>query len=360
MFCWVLWEAIKSDLDEVYVFTDDEIIKSFVTKEYSWTKKCKVIERSAESATDVASTEFAMREFANKINSNYDIICLLQATSPLTTAYDINNVLTKITDERFDSALTVVNDKRFIWDKSGNPLNYDFNNRPRRQDFEGLLIENGAVYGTTKEQFKKSGVRIGGKIAVVPMPEDTLVELDEPKDWVVTEKLMESRLKKNKKIDAKIKALFLDVDGVFTSGKVAYGKDGELSKDFSFRDGMGLEILREALDIDVCIITGENSEIVAKRMEKLNIKECYLGVKDKFAILEKVLQEKEINKSEAAYIGDDVNDLVNMLSVGWSFAPLDAVDDVKSIADMLLTKKGGDEAIREVINFIIKYNSRSV
>lgn len=359
MFCWVLWEAIKSHLDEVYVFTDDEIIKDFVIKEYSWTKKCKVIERSPESATDVASTELAMREFVSKIDHDFDILFLLQATSPLTTAFDINSVLSKITDEGFDSALTVVNDKRFIWDKSGKSLNYDFNNRPRRQDFEGLLIENGAVYGTTKEQFTKSGVRIGGKIGVVPMPEDTLVELDEPKDWVVIEKLIENRLKKNKRIDTKIKTLFLDVDGVFTSGKVAYGKDGELSKDFSFRDGMGLEILREALDIDVCVITGESSEIVANRMEKLNIKEYYLGVKDKFAIMEKSLNEKGLDKSEAAYVGDDVNDIASMLSVGWSFSPLDAVDEVKSIADILLTKKGGDEAIREVVNFIIKYNKRS-
>jgi len=154
------------------------------------------------------------RNFVKKINGDYDILCLLQATSPLTTSSDIHNVLCMITEEKFDSALTVVQDKRFIWDKSGKPLNYDYTKRPRRQEFDGLLIENGAVYATTKEQFDRSKIRIGGKIGIVTMPDDTLVEIDEPRDWVIMEKLMENRLRQNKKLASKIKTLFLDVDGV--------------------------------------------------------------------------------------------------------------------------------------------------
>lgn len=344
----------------MYVFTDDEVISNYILKEYADNKKCKVMARSAESATDEASTETALKEFVKKIDGDYDILCLLQATSPLTTSSDIHNVLGMITHEKFDSALTVVQDKRFIWDKSGKPINYDYTKRPRRQEFDGLLIENGAVYATTKEQFDRSGIRIGGKIGIVTMPDDTLVEIDEPRDWVIMEKLMEHRLRQNKKLASKIKALFLDVDGVFTSGGVSYGESGELSKEFSVRDGMGLEILRDNTDVELFVMTAENSAIVASRMKKLNISNCYLNIKDKFAKVEEILMQRGLEKSEVAYIGDDVNDMANMLSVGWSFCPSDAMMEVRQSADIVLNNKGGREAIREAVNFIMNYNQRGV
>ncbi|NNK40647.1 MAG: cytidyltransferase, partial [Winogradskyella sp.] len=81
LFTWVLGEAIFSDLNEVYVYTDDEDIISFVNKEYHWTKKVKTLKRSKESATDKASTEKAILEFCEKIKYKFDIFCLLQATS---------------------------------------------------------------------------------------------------------------------------------------------------------------------------------------------------------------------------------------------------------------------------------------
>ena len=213
LFSWTLGEAIFSNLDKIYIFTDDENIIDFVKKEYTWTDKVEIMVRSQESATDTASTEMGMREFAERINYDFDILCLLQATSPLTSREDINNCLDKIIKENYDSALTVVNTMRFIWNENGESINYDFNNRPRRQDFKGLLVENGAVYTTTKEQFLQSGIRIGRKVAVVKMPEDTLTEIDEKEDWVIMEKLLENRLNKFKKGSKKIKLLVLDVDG---------------------------------------------------------------------------------------------------------------------------------------------------
>ena len=198
LFSWILGEAIFSNLDEIYIFTDDKDIIEYINKNYTWTEKVKIMERSEESATDTASTEFGMLELAKKIDYDFDILCLLQATSPLTTKEDINECLNKIEKENYNSALTVVNTMRFIWDENGKSINYDSNSRPRRQDFKGLLIENGAVYTTTKEQFKNSGVRIGGNIAIVKMSEDTLTEIDEKEDWIIIEKLIENRLSKFK------------------------------------------------------------------------------------------------------------------------------------------------------------------
>lgn len=359
LYQWCLGEAILSDLDEIYVFTDDNEIIENIKQEYTWTSKVKTLNRSTESALDTASTEEAMLEFSRKINNEFDVICLLQATSPLTSKEDINKTLAKVTQENYDSALTVVNTTRFIWNKKGESLNYDFMNRPRRQDFDGLQIENGAVYVSTKKQFLTSKNRLGGKIAIVEMPEDTLIEIDETSDFVIIENLIKNRLQTYKKCPSRIELLVLDVDGVFTDGTVNVSANGELSKSFSLRDGMGLELVRNS-GVEVVVMTSENSDIVEKRMEKLGISNLFMGVKDKFSRLNNFLIEKNLKRNSVAYIGDDINDLVNLCSVSWGFCPNNAVPEVKLNSDFILNNNGGDMAIREAVEFIIKYNQRFI
>tara|TARA_R110001606_G_scaffold86631_2_gene196114 strand:+ start:7065 stop:8246 length:1182 start_codon:yes stop_codon:yes gene_type:complete len=356
LYQWCLGEAVFSGLDEVYVFTDDEDIIDQVEKEYHWTDKVKVMKRSAENANDTASTEAAMFEFAERLKWDFDIICLLQATSPLTSRNDIDNVLFDIKENNYDSALTIVNTKRFIWGEDSNSINYDYKARPRRQDFDGLRIENGAVYASTKEQFIKSKNRLGGKISMVEMPEDTLTEIDEISDVLIIEKLLLTRLNAFKENISKIKLLVLDVDGVFTPGTVGVTNTGELEKVFSLRDGMGIENLRLS-GVDVIVMTSEISPIVASRMNKLGL-ELYMGVKDKYSRLDKVLETKGITRKEVAYVGDDVNDLVNLSAVAWGFCPNDAVLELQPYCDIKLNNKGGDQAIREACQFILQYNKR--
>ena len=324
LFSWILGEAIFSDLDKIYIFTDDKDIAYMVKENYFWTNKVEIMIRSKESATDTASTEIGMKELAEKLNYNFDILCLLQATSPLTSKEDINNCLYKIIKEKYDSAVTVVNTMRFLWNKNGKSINYDFQNRPRRQEFSGILVENGAVYVTTKQQFLESGIRIGGNVAVVKMHEDTLTEIDEIEDWIIMEKLLENRLMKRKKGSNKIRLLVLDVDGIFTDAKVTVNNTGEFSKEFSLIDGMGIELLREE-GIEIIVMTSEKSEIVIKR-------------------------------NEIAYLGDDINDLANICSVKWGIVPQNAVLENKLKADFVLNSYGGNGAIREIVNFLIKYN----
>lgn len=356
LFSWVLTEAIFSDLDEVYVFTDDEEIIAFVAREYHWTSKVKALLRDDENATDTASTESTLLEFSMKINHDYAILCLLQATSPLTLAVNINAVLHKMSIEKYDSALTVVNTHRFTWNSNGTPQNYDVFNRPRRQDFEGLLIENGAVYCTTKEAFLASKNRVSGKIGLVEMPEETLMEIDSISDWNIIENLLIERQKKSK-THQRIDYLVLDVDGVFTDGGVYYDKKGEMAKKFDMRDGMGLEIVRQN-NVEVVVLTSENSELVAQRMKKLQIKDVFLGVKDKFSFLKHFLKSKNSSFGAVAYVGDDVNDLTNICGSGWSFAPANATHSIKTHADITLTHNSADGAIREVCETILKYNKR--
>lgn len=356
LFTWVLKEAVFSNLDEIVVFTDDEEVKEYVESQYNWTTKVKAILRNDQNANDTASTEDALVEFCEKIDYNFGLLCLLQATSPLTTFVDINNSLDIILNEKYDSSLTVVNTHRFIWSKEGNPLNYDVFNRPRRQGFEGLLIENGAVYCTTKEAFVASSNRVSGKIGLVKMNEESLCEIDSLTDWLIIEELLINRLKSRKKTN-RITHVVLDVDGVFTDGTVFYSREGELAKQFDMRDGMGLEILREN-GVEVLVMTSEQSQLVAQRMKKLKIEEVYLGVKDKYALLQHLLINKSIELSNIAYLGDDVNDLANMCSVGWSITPNNATSAAKQHADVILTAQSGGGAIREACEFILNYNKR--
>ena len=356
LFSWVLTAAIFSELDEVYIFTDDKEIIDYIEREYHWSSKVKALLRNDENASDTASTESVLVEFTDKIKNDFDLLCLLQATSPMTTAEDINASLKEIIHNKKTSALTVVNTHRFIWNADGTPQNYDVFKRPRRQDFNGLLIENGAVYVTTKEAFQTSQNRVSGSIGLVKMHEESLVEIDSLTDWDVVESLLADRQKK-KKVHQRIDYLVLDVDGVFTDACVYYDADGEMAKKFNMRDGMGLEILRQN-NVEVLVLTSENSDLVAQRMKKLQIKHVFLGVKDKFSLLTQFLLDRNSSFGAVAYVGDDVNDLANICSVGWSFTPSDAVDAVKANADYVLTNASGDGAIRETCEILLKYNKR--
>lgn len=356
LFTWVLKEAIFSNLDEIVVFTDDTNIITFVETHYQWSPKVKALLRDDQNATDTASTESALLEFSEKINQAFDVLCLLQATSPFTTSKTINQSLEAIQSNTYDATLTVVNTHRFTWNSNGTPINYDVFNRPRRQDFEGLLIENGAVYCTTKQAFIKSENRVSGNIKLIPMPEESLYEIDSETDWQIAETLLIARLKSQKET-TKITHLVLDVDGVFTNGTITYTKEGEHTKTFDMRDGMGLEIIRE-LGVKVWVITSEASELVAQRMKKLKIENVFLNAKDKYALLHYLADKENIALGNIAYMGDDVNDLANMCSVGWSMAPQNATNMVKQHADMVLSRPSGNGAIREACDFILNYNKR--
>ncbi|QWB96670.1 acylneuraminate cytidylyltransferase [Mycoplasmatota bacterium] len=354
LFAWTLIEANKSLLDKIYVYSDDDLIIEYVKKEYSDQKKIVVMNRSPESASDTASTEFAMWELASKLNFNFDSITLIQATSPLLTSFDINKTI-KALAEGYDSSLTVAPIKRFFWDKSGNSLNYNYLKRPRRQDFEYSYVENGACYTITKEKFIEKRNRIFGKVKIIEMEENSMIEIDEPHDFDIVEKLLEAKLRKRIKSYNSIKLLCLDVDGVLTDGTAQYIDDGEYSKNFSMFDGKGLEIIRKS-GVKVCVITSENSSVVKARIKKLNIDLAYYGIKDKYRVLDDVLQKQNIKWSQTAYIGDDINDYTNIIASGISFCPENAADKIKAISSIVLSKKGGNGAVREACEIILKLN----
>jgi len=151
----------------------------------------------------------------------------------------------------------------------------------------------------------------------------------------------------------KVKLVLTDNDGVLTDNGVYYSSSGELLKRFSIRDGMGIERLREILGIETGIITGEVSEAIRKRAEKLSITNLYLGVKDKLEALQIILKKHQLKYEEIAYIGDDVNDYNIIKAVGFAAAPADAMSYIKEIVDYVCVAKSGNGAFRELAELII-------
>jgi YrbI family 3-deoxy-D-manno-octulosonate 8-phosphate phosphatase len=150
----------------------------------------------------------------------------------------------------------------------------------------------------------------------------------------------------------KIKLFAMDVDGVLTDGGMYYSEEGEVMKKFNARDGMGIELLRKNGIIPV-IITKENSKIVITRAEKLKVKEIYIGVENKLKVIEELVERYNLSFDEIAYIGDDINDIPLLKKVGLSCCPFDAVNEVKKIVKYVCKTKGGEGAVREVVDITL-------
>ena len=350
----IYWSAkAASDckyIDEVYISTDSEKIRQVVLS--LALPKVKVIDRSKETASDTATSESALLEFCNKVNS--EIVTFIQATSPLLTATDLDRALEKYKTSNFDSLLSVVKQERFFWeesdDKSAKPINYNPQNRPRRQDFSGQLVENGAFYISKKESILSSNCRISGKIGVVEMSPRSYFEIDEPSDWNIIENLMEKTVLEKQAY--KIKLFITDVDGVLTDAGMYYSESGDELKKFNTRDGKGIELLRNA-NIKTAIITSEDTKIVSKRAEKLKIDYLFQGEKNKLDKVKELCEKLQISLNEVAYIGDDINDLEPLKACGLTASPADAMQEVKKCVDIVCQKRGGFGCVREFAEIIL-------
>jgi len=154
----------------------------------------------------------------------------------------------------------------------------------------------------------------------------------------------------------RIKLLLLDVDGVMTDGRIIYLNDGGEAKAFDVKDGHGLKLIQRA-GIQVGIITGRQSDIVARRAAELGIELVYQGAKDKMQPFMEILEKLGLEPSEVAYVGDDLVDLPVMRMVGFSVTVADASDDIKPYADLVTSRPGGRGAVREVCDLLLKQSS---
>ena len=347
---WVLKAACDAiGPSNVYVSTESKEITSVV---HSLNMGVAVVKRPDELATDTASTESVMLHFAQEVTFN--TLITLQATSPMTTSGDITKALDLFSSGGHDSLVTGVPWRRFFWTPEGKPVNYDPLHRPRRQDMEGWIMENGAFYITKHSILDQYKCRLGGNIGIYVMDPEAAAEIDEPEDWALVEQLLMKRKKDGIIGRSKnIKLLVVDVDGTLTDAGMYYSAKGEELKKFNTRDGQGLALLREK-GVEVAIITKEDSPIVKARAKKLKIHHCFTGIEDKLSCLKNLCSDLHIAIADTAYVGDDVSDLECMKAVGLSACPSDAVYAIKNSSRYICRNPGGSGAVREVCEILMQ------
>lgn len=355
----VYWSALAlqncSFVDKIIIATDSDQIEETVCS-FNF-DKLTVYRRLAENACDTASTESVMLEYINKASLNLkDIFLLVQATSPLTQSIHFEEALSLYSVGQYDSMLSCVRSYRFFWNANGTSKNYNYKKRPRRQEFEGELMENGAFYINKIENILSSNNRLSGKIGIYEMPEYTATELDEPDDWIILENLMKKYiLPEAKKNKGKIRLFLTDVDGVMTDGGMYYSETGDELKKFNTRDGMGFQLLRKA-GIKVGIITSEDTKIVEDRAKKLKVDYLYQGKREggKLSAAIEICKKMDISLDEVAYIGDDINCADLLSAVGVAACPSDANVKIANIQGIkILNKRGGDGCIREFVDWLL-------
>lgn len=348
---WALQAALRArGVDEVWISTDDREIREVAV---AVDPRVHLLDRPAALARDDSSTESVLLHLARHVA--FDWLVTLQATSPLTSPADVERGLDQVARRRLDSLFTGTRLRRFLWSDAGKPLNYDPLRRPRRQQFAGTLMENGAFYVTKRSVLEKARCRLGGRMGVLEMGVETAVELDEPEDWAVVERLLLGRTPLGERLRA-VRGLVLDVDGVLTDGAMYYGPEGEELKRFHTRDGHGLVGLRAA-GLPIAFLTREPTPFAAARARKLGIEDVISGCGDKAEGLATIAARWGLRPSDLAYVGDDEVDLPALRTAGLAVAPSDAAEVARRAAHFVTRAAGGAGAVRELCDALTEARS---
>ena len=154
------------------------------------------------------------------------------------------------------------------------------------------------------------------------------------------------------KIAKKIKAIAMDVDGVLTDGGVWWGPNGEEWKRFHFADIMGLSLARKS-GLVVALVSGENSPLVDRLAAQLGISDVHKNCKDKASALRAFSEKHGLRLEQICFIGDDVNDLPALSTVGLSACPADARPSIRKSCQVVTKLAGGNGAVREVVDMLL-------
>lgn len=376
MLAWNIEEAMASKfVDEVYVSTDDAEIA-----EVARTYGAYVIDRPMELANDTASSESALIQGLEALSiegDNPDVLVFMQCTSPLTATTDIDKAINKLIDEKADSCLTVTDFHYFLWkendDGSVEGINHDKKFRPRRQDREPQYQENGAIYVMKVPGFIEANHRFFGKTVMSVMPQERCFEIDEPADLQIAEVML------SKALGARLGALgenaatpeaqpsngqclmpnarppaavLFDFDGVFTNNKVYVDESGKETVRCDRSDGWGMAQLKKS-GIKIAVLSTEVNPVVTARCKKLGL-ECRQGLGEKkFEAFKNWCAENEVDPNETIFVGNDANDAECLKAAGCGVVPADAYAEAMEVADKVLSRNGGEGAVRELCEAIL-------
>ncbi|XP_056225124.1 N-acylneuraminate cytidylyltransferase A [Seriola aureovittata] len=354
---WVLRAAVDSDMfDSVWVSTDhDEIEK--VAK--SW--GAKVHRRSAEVSRDSSSSLETIQEFA-RLNPDVDVICHIQATSPCLHPHHVKEALEMITLQGFDSVFSVVRRHQFRWKevKKGSgemtkPFNLDTANRPRRQDWDGELCENGSFYFATRDLLMNKGLMQGGKIGYYEMLPEYSVDIDVDIDWPVAEQRVLRYGYFGRDTPEVVRLMFCNVSGCLTEGRIFLSVSGEDMVSVNTRDAMGIRMLKGE-EVEVVLLTSREDPVTKSLAEKLAKRmgcEVMEVGEEPQNDLKLVVEKKKLEWKDVAYMGNDKPDVNCLNLAGLSAVPGDAPTVAINAAKYTCHKVGGLGAVREFAEHIL-------
>ena len=347
-------------IQRVVVSTDDPEIAQ-VARQYG----AEVIWRPAEISGDTASSESALLHTLETLQTQEaytpDVLVFLQCTSPLTLAEDIDGTITALLEQQADTALAVIPFHYFLWkpglDAQGQPdsigINHHKSVRPLRQEREPQYLETGAVYVMRVPGFLEARHRFFGRTALYSMPGERRLEIDDPVDFQIAEVLVAAQRQHQQmsKLPDPVEALVMDFDGVFTDNRVIVLEDGREAVTCSRSDGWGIAQLRKT-GLPMLILSTETNPVVQARADKLKIP-CLQRMGDKALAMQSWLEEKQIDPANVVFLGNDQNDLSCMALAGCAVAVADAHPTALAQADIILSRIGGNGAVRELCELIL-------
>lgn len=338
-------------VDQVFVSTDGEAIAKEATD-----NGASVVERPAELANDTASSESAILhaiESWAKEGLYPEVVVFIQPTSPFIDPDAIDRAVARVLSGSEDCVFAAFETYAFLWEEGSDGatgVNHDKSHRPRRQDRDPHFMETGAFYVFNTKGFLEAKHRFFGRVGIEKVSEKFAVEIDDL-DQLETARLLASEFDSKSIPSGTVEALVMDFDGVHTDDTAIVTSDGVESVVVSRSDGMGITLLKKA-QIPMLILSKETNAVVQARAAKLGI-EAISGVDNKLPELLAWSKKNNVELARIAYIGNDINDLECMNSVGWPVAPSNAHPDVKKIARVVLSKAGGQGAIRELVELIL-------
>ena len=342
--------AEASGIDLVVVSTDDDEIAAVASS-----AGARVIRRPAELSGDTATSESAILHALDQLEAEglqIEVVAFLQATSPFIPRDALAAAVEDVRAGRADSMFSAHETFGFLWredeDGAAVAINHEASRRPRRQEREPHHLETGAFYVFRAAGFRESRHRFFGRIRIAAVPEWTAIEIDDAHQLRVARALATLH---EVPPSIPVRAVVTDFDGVHTDDTAIIAADGGETVRVSREDGMGVALLRRA-GVPLLILSTEVNPVVRARADKLRVPVLH-GIDDKETALRDWARENDVALADIAYLGNDVNDLPAMRIVGWPVAVANAHAQVRAEARVVLRRRGGEGAVRELIERVL-------
>ena len=325
----------------------------------------EVVDRPAALAEDSTSSEAALLHALGVLARRGElspVTVFAQATSPFLDVEALDDAIASVASGQADSVFAAVLDHGFLWTekaKGARGIGHDHRERPRRQDRAPQYRETGSFYVFDTDGFLDAGHRFFGRIAPAVTRSFAALDIDEPEDLLVAEAiagLAERQLgipsgSEHPEHHLDVDAVVTDFDGVHTDDRASIDADGVERVSVHRGDGLGVRLLREA-GLPFLILSTERVPIVAARAAKLGVDVVY-GSADKASALRDWAATNAVPLERIAYLGNDVNDIPALEIVGWPVVVSDAHPAARAVSRLVLERRGGDGAVRELAELVL-------